>query len=105
MQAELVQRHGARIEGVHSDIGRVQRRACKERGDAGCPRLQRVRGLGVVVFEQEIADAVVEGVIETAFALEGVALADGAVLEEQLDDVVVAAEARSTAGSRICRPH
>ena len=43
--------------------------------------------------EQEVADAVVEGVVDAAFALEGVSLAEGAAVEQELDDFEAATEA------------
>lgn len=57
----------------------------------GRERLERVCGFRVVVFEKEDTDFIRESVVETAFAGEGVALAEGTRFEEELDDFVVAA--------------
>lgn len=54
-------------------------------------RLERIARFGVVILEEEIADFIVEGIVEAAFALEGVSFAKGAGFEEDLDDFEVAA--------------
>ena len=58
-------------------------------------RREGLPGIGrlcVVVGQQQVSYAVVEGVVETALALEGVALAQGAVFEEQAYDLEVATQ-------------
>lgn len=56
-------------------------------------RLKGARRLCVVVREEEVSYAVVEGVVQAALALEGIAFAEGAVLKQQADDFIVATEA------------
>jgi len=68
-----VQLEGPRGAG-EGDVGRGRGLAVQQRGDVRGPGLQGVRLLGVVVLQQEVADAVVEGVVDAALALEGVAL-------------------------------
>ena len=57
----------------------------------GSPVDVGVGGLGEVVLQQEVAYAVVEGVVDAALALEGVPLGEGARFEEELDELEVAA--------------
>ena len=73
-------------------VGSLRFRTGEEGGDVGGERLQGVRGFGVVVGEQQVAYPVVEGVVQTSLALEGVSLAQCAILQQQLDDLVVATE-------------
>ena len=44
------------------------------------------------MVEEEIADAIVEGIVEAAFSLKSVTFTEGSSLEEESDDIVVAAE-------------
>lgn len=61
----------------------------KEGGDVGGEGLQRVRGFGVVVGQEQVAYAIVEGVVQGSLTLEGISFAQCAVLEQQLYDFVV----------------
>lgn len=55
-------------------------------------RLQRVRGFGIVVGEQEVAYSVVQRVVQAALALEGVSFTECTIFQKQLYDLVVSAE-------------
>lgn len=80
------------VKGSDCDVGRVGCRACEERSDVGGKRLQWICGLGIVVGKQQVAYAVVEGVVQAALTLKGVALTERAVLEQQAYDLEVAAQ-------------
>ena len=86
MQAERL------VVGRDGDVGGRRGRAGKKRGDMGSEWLQRVGRLGVVVGEEQIADAIVQCIVQAALALEGVTLAQGTVLKQQLYNFIVAAE-------------
>lgn len=58
----------------------------------GGKRLQRIRRFCIVVGQQQVSYAVVEGIVQTSLALESVALTEGAVLEQQAYDLVVATQ-------------
>lgn len=80
------------VEGSDCYVGSLGRWSCEERGDVGGERLQRVGRLGVVVRQKQVADSVVQGIVQAALALEGVALTEGTILEQQAYDLVVAAQ-------------
>lgn len=73
------------------DEGDVGQGAAQQRGDVGGPVDVGVRGFGEVVLQEEVADPVVEGVVDAALALEGVAFGEGAGFKEELDKLIVAA--------------
>ena len=64
--------------GDEADIGGLGVCAAEERGDVGGPVNVGIGGLGEVVLQEEVTDAVVEGVVDAAFALEGVSFGEGA---------------------------
>jgi len=61
------------------DITSLRSCLCEKRVDVGSERLQRMGRLLKVIGKKEIADAVVKGVVETAFALEGITFAQRAI--------------------------
>lgn len=58
-----------------------------------CKGLEWVRRFGVVVGKEEVAYAVVQGVVETSLALEGIPFAQSAILKKEAYDFVVSTEA------------
>ena len=85
---ELVQVELVRAGG-EGDVGHL---AVEQGGEVRGPVDVGVRRLGEVVLEQQGADALVEGVVEAALPLEGVALGQRAGFQEEVGDLVVAAE-------------
>jgi len=63
-------RLGAAFDG---DISRFGEHSTQQRSDVGRPSLQRVGGLAEVVTEEEVADFIVEGIVDAALTLKGVA--------------------------------
>lgn len=68
-----------------------------------CKWLEWIRRLGVIVRKEKVSDPVIQGVVETAFALEGIAFAKGAGLEQELDKFIVATETSLEDSQRLSR--
>lgn len=67
--------------------------AVQEGSDVTSKGLEGVRGLGVIIGQEEGADAVVKSVVQRALALEGIAFAKGTGFKEEADYLEMAAEA------------
>lgn len=68
-----MERKGVRV-GKEGDVRGAGRLAGEEGRDVRGPGLQGVGGLAKVVLEEEVADLDVQGVVDAALALKGVAL-------------------------------
>ena len=55
----------------------------------GSKWLQRVGRLGEVVLQQQVANAIIQSIIQTTFTLEGITLTKGSGLEKMLANLVV----------------
>ena len=59
----------------------------------GSKWLQRVGRLGEVVLQQQVANAVIQSIIQTTFTLEGITLTKGSGFEQVLANLVVTTQA------------
>lgn len=74
------------------DVCRAWFVTVQKRGDVSGKWLERVRGLGVVVLQEQIPDTIIQSVVEASLALESVSLAQSARLEQELHNFIVAAK-------------